>query len=161
ADSPYDALLDEYEPGATAREISALFAELRADLTPFIEAIASSGKRPDRTILERTFPTDRQATFGKAAAERIGFDFAAGRLDVTTHPFCSSIGPGDCRLTTRYHPQRFGDGFFGILHEAGHGIYEQGLNPHYFGVPLGMHASLGIHESQSRLWENQVGRSRA
>ena len=82
-------------------------------------------------------------------------------MDITTHPFCSSIGPGDCRITTRYHPNRFTDGFFGILHEAGHGIYEQGLDPQHFGLPLGTYASLGIHESQSRLWENQVGRSRS
>lgn len=159
-DVPYDALLDEYEPGATTREIAGLFAELRAELSPLIAAIASSNKRPDTSILERSFPPDRQEQLGKAAAERIGFDFAAGRLDITTHPFCSSIGPGDCRITTRYHPQRFSDGFFGILHEAGHGIYEQGLDPRNYGLPLGMHASLGIHESQSRLWENQVGRSR-
>jgi carboxypeptidase Taq len=160
-DSPYDALLDEYEPGATARDIRALFADLRAELTPLIAGIVQSGKHPDRTILARSFPADRQEKFGKAAAELIGFDFASGRLDITTHPFCCSIGPGDCRITTRYHPQRFGDGFFGILHEAGHGIYEQGLDPRHFGLPLGMHASLGIHESQSRLWENQVGRSRS
>ena len=76
------------------------------------------------------------------------------------HPFCSGIGPGDCRLTTRYHPRQFNQGFFGILHEAGHGIYEQGLEPAHFGTPLGSAVSLGIHESQSRLWENQVGRGR-
>ena len=85
---------------------------------------------------------------------------AAGRLDVTTHPFCSGVGPGDVRITTRYHPKRFYESFFGILHEAGHGIYEQGLPAEQFGTPLGSAASLGIHESQSRLWEHQVGRSR-
>src|SRR5262249_45355596 len=84
-----------------------------------------------------------------------------GRLDTTTHPFCSGIGPGDCRITTRYNPRHFNDAFFGILHEAGHGIYEQGLDPEHFGTPAGSPASLGIHESQARLWENQVGRSRA
>lgn len=157
-DVPYDALLDEYEPGATTKAVASLFADLRAELTPLIAAIAASSRRPNKTILERNYPPDRQAEFGTAAAERIGFDFAAGRLDLTAHPFCSSIGPGDCRITTRYNPRRFTDGFFGILHEAGHGIYEQGLDPSHYGLPLGMHASLGIHESQSRLWENQVGR---
>src|SRR5262249_49880359 len=90
----------------------------------------------------------------------IGFDFTAGRLDVTTHPFCSGMGPGDCRITTRYNPKRFNDAFFGILHEAGHGMYEQGLDGEHYGTPRGTAASLGIHESQSRMWENQVGRSR-
>ena len=160
-DSPYDALLDEYEPGATAAEITQVFAELRKDLVPLVSAIAASGKQAPKEILDRDFPVDKQAEFGKEAAARIGFDFHAGRLDVTTHPFCSGVGPGDCRLTTRYNPRHFTDGFFGILHEAGHGIYDQGLDPDHFGTPRGMAISLGIHESQSRLWENQVGRSRA
>lgn len=158
-DVPYDALLDEYEPGAKSRDLSAVFAELRAALVPLLERIQDSGRRPRTEILEREYDPDRQAELGKTAARLIGFDFDAGRLDVTAHPFCSSIGPGDCRITTRYNPRRFGDGFFGILHEAGHGIYEQGLDPAQFGLPLGSPTSLGIHESQSRLWENQIGRS--
>jgi carboxypeptidase Taq len=156
--SPYDALLDEYEPGATAREITTVFAELRRELTPLVGAIAASSKAPRADILTRDFPVERQQMFGQAAAAAIGFDFAAGRLDTTVHPFCSGIGPGDCRLTTRYHPREFNQGFFGILHEAGHGIYDQGLEPEHFGTPMGSAVSLGIHESQSRLWENQVGR---
>ena len=84
-----------------------------------------------------SIPVDRQQVFGEAAAAAIGFDFAAGRLDATTHPFCSGIGPGDCRITTRYNPRHFNESFFGILHEAGHGIYEQGLDPEHFGTPLG------------------------
>lgn len=159
-DVPYDALLDEYEPGATTAEITRVFADLRRDLTPLVAEIAASGKSPRPDILERDYPVDRQVYFGESAAAAIGFDFAAGRLDVTAHPFCSGIGPGDCRLTTRYHPRDFRQGFFGILHEAGHGIYEQGLPHEHFGTPLGGAASLGIHESQSRLWENQLGRGR-
>jgi carboxypeptidase Taq len=159
-ESPYDALLDEYEPGATAAQITRVFAQLRADLIPLVAAIADSGKRPRKDILTREFAVDRQHVFGQAAAAAIGFDFQAGRLDTTVHPFCSGIGPGDCRLTTRYHPRELNQGLFGILHEAGHGIYEQGLDPAHFGTPAGSAASLGIHESQSRLWENQVGRSR-
>jgi carboxypeptidase Taq len=158
--APYDALLDEYEPGATTAEITKLFAALRGDLVPLASAIAESGRRPRRDLLEREYPVEQQKQFGQAAASAIGFDFEAGRLDVTSHPFCSGIGPGDCRITTRYNPHRFHESFFGILHEAGHGIYEQGLPAEHFGTPLGTFASLGMHESQSRLWENQVGRGR-
>jgi carboxypeptidase Taq len=157
---PYDALLDEYEPGATAAEIERVFAALSAELVPLIAAIVQSPRRPNRDILQREYPVDLQRVFGTSAAAAIGFDFSAGRLDVTTHPFCSGIGPGDCRITTRYNPRFFNEAFFGILHEAGHGIYEQGLDPEHFGTPLGSYCSLGIHESQSRLWENQVGRGR-
>jgi carboxypeptidase Taq len=159
-DAPYDALLDEYEPGATTAEVTTLFAALRAELVPLIEAIRASGRRPNHAILERDYPVDRQKVFGQSAAAAIGFDFDAGRLDVTTHPFCSGTGPGDCRITTRYNPRHFNEAFFGILHESGHGIYEQNLSADHFGTPLGTACSLGIHESQSRLWENQVGRGR-
>jgi carboxypeptidase Taq len=157
---PYDALLDEYEPGSTTAEITRTFAAVREELVPLVGAIAASGKRPPHDVLEREYPVDRQEVFGQAAAAAIGFDFDAGRLDKTAHPFCSSMGPGDCRLTTRYNPRHFNESFFGILHEAGHGIYEQGLDPQHSGTPMGSPISLGIHESQSRLWENQVGRSR-
>jgi carboxypeptidase Taq len=159
-DVPYDALLDQYEPGATTAEITRLFAELRAELVPLVAAITASGRKPRVDLFERDYPIERQHLMGQAAAAAIGFDFTAGRLDTTAHPFCSGMGPGDCRLTTRYHPCEWNQGFFGILHEAGHGIYEQGLAPDHFGTPMGMAVSLGIHESQSRLWENQVGRSR-
>ncbi len=157
---PYDALLDEYEPGMTAAEVTKLFADLSAALVPLVAAIAASAQKPNREILHREFPVDRQEVFGQAAAAAIGFDFESGRLDKTTHPFCSGFGPGDCRITTRYNPRFFNEAFFGILHESGHGMYEQGLDPAHYGTPLGSAASLGIHESQSRLWENQVGRSR-
>jgi carboxypeptidase Taq len=159
-DHPYDALLDEYEPGARTVELRRLFADLAADLVPLVEKIVDSGKKPDRDLLIRDFPVDRQEKFAQSAAAAFGFDFAAGRLDVTTHPFCSGIGPGDIRLTTRYNPRFFNEAFFGVLHETGHGIYEQSLPADHFGTPLGSATSLGIHESQSRLWENQVGRSR-
>jgi carboxypeptidase Taq len=158
--APYDALLDEYEPGATTAEITRVFADLRNELVPLIGTIAASKKKPKREILERDFPIEQQQVFGKEAAAAIGFNFNAGRLDVTTHPFCSGMGPGDVRITTRYNPRHFNEAIFGILHEAGHGIYEQDLEAEHFGTPLGSACSLGIHESQSRMWENQVGRSR-
>jgi carboxypeptidase Taq len=160
-ESPYDALLDEFEPGATAAQIKALFAGLRQELTPLIAAIASSARKPKTDILEREYPVAQQEAFAKEAARAVGFDFDAGRLDVTTHPFCSGIGPGDCRITTRYNPRFFNEAFFGVLHEVGHGLYEQGLPAHHFGLAAGSHCSLGLHESQSRFWENQVGRGRA
>lgn len=157
---PYDALLDEFEPGFTASEVTAVFDALRPGLVQLVGAIAASGKSPKRDILEREYPVDQQALFAQSAAAAIGFDFDAGRLDVTVHPFCCTIGPGDCRITTRYNPRHINEAFFGVLHEAGHGMYEQGLDPKYAGTPVGMALSLGIHESQSRLWENQVGRGR-
>jgi carboxypeptidase Taq len=156
----YDALLDEYEPGMTSAEVTHIFADLAKELVPLIRAVAESLRKPDRSVLDRDFPTDRQKVFGEAAAAAIGFDFTAGRLDTTTHPFCSGFGPGDCRITTRYNPRAFHESFFGVLHEAGHGLYEQNLPAEHFGTPAGAACSLGIHESQSRLWENQVGRSR-
>ncbi len=94
-------------------------------------------------------------------AAAVGFDFRRGRLDVTAHPFCTGIGPGDCRITTRFDEHEFSDAFFGILHEVGHGLYEQGLDEAHHGTPMGEAVSLGVHESQSRLWENLVGRGRA
>jgi len=157
----YDALLDEYEPGETAARLTQVFAELRPALVDLVGWIAASGRRPDLAILHRAYPIAAQEAFGKAVVTAFGFDFQAGRLDVTTHPFCSGIGPGDTRLTTRYNLQDFSDAFFSILHEAGHGLYDQGLDPEHYGTPMGEAASLGIHESQSRLWENFVGRSRA
>jgi carboxypeptidase Taq len=159
-ESPYDALLDEYEPGATAAEVRQVFADLAGELVPLVAAVTASGKVPRREVLEREYPVERQQIFGEEAAAAIGFDLDSGRIDVSAHPFCSGLGPGDVRLTTRYNPRRFPDAFFGVLHEAGHGIYEQGLDPAHFGTPRGNATSLGLHESQSRLWENQVGRSR-
>ena len=157
----YDALLDAYEPGETSANLARVFAALREDLVPLVQAIQGSGRQPDLSILQREYPIPAQEAFGRAAAAAIGFDFEAGRLDVTTHPFCSGIGPGDTRLTTRYNVHDFVDAFFGVLHETGHGLYDQGLDPAHFGTPMGSAVSLGIHESQSRLWENLVGRSRA
>lgn len=155
----YDALLDEYEPGMRAVDVEAVFRPLRAALVPLAEAIRDAGRQPDVSILARRFPVDAQREFALQAARQIGFDLDAGRLDVSTHPFCSGFGPGDCRLTTRYDEHHFPGGFFGTLHEAGHGIYEQGLDREAFGTPAGETVSMGIHESQSRLWENFVGRS--
>src|SRR5271166_1262159 len=170
----YDALLDEYEPGARSAELAVLFQALREELVPLMQTISEASARRSRdgqdsqggagaqgdAILRRSYPLDRQRVFGETVAAALGFDFERGRLDVTAHPFCTGIGPGDTRITTRYDQHQFGDAFFGVLHEVGHGLYEQGLPAEHFGTPLGEAASLGVHESQSRLWENAVGRGR-
>lgn len=126
-----------------------------------VQQIINAPRKPDVSILERDYPVEKQRIFGELVASTIGFDFKAGRLDVTAHPFCSGIGPGDCRITTRYNPNHLGQALFGTMHEAGHAIYEMNLPAEYFGTPMGEAVSLGIHESQSRMWENMVGRSKA
>jgi carboxypeptidase Taq len=160
-DQPYDALLDEYEPGAKTSEVAAALGGLREQLVPLVAAIAASKKRPNLEALKGEYPIELQERFGKRAIAAIGFDFNAGRLDVTNHPFCGGAGPRDVRLTTRYDERSLDGSFFSTLHEAGHGIYEQGLPADRYGLPTGEAVSLGIHESQSRMWENQVGRSHA
>jgi carboxypeptidase Taq len=157
---PYDALLDDFEADMTAKDVAAVFEPLRKEQVSIIEKIVGSGKKSPVDIIEREYPIDKQQLFAEEAAKAIGFEFTSGRLDITVHPFCSGIGPGDVRITTRYNRNRFNDAFFGVLHEAGHGIYEQNLPTEQFGTPLGEAASHGIHESQSRMWENSVGRSR-
>jgi carboxypeptidase Taq len=158
---PYDALLQDYEPGATGADIARFFEALRGDLVDLVGTLAAVPGRRDHAVLRREYPADRQRLFGERVASAVGFDFQRGRLDTAVHPFCASMGPGDCRLTTRYSRNDFSDAFFAVLHEVGHGLYEQGLDPIHWGTPMGEPPSLGLHESQSRLWENQVGRSRA
>jgi carboxypeptidase Taq len=134
---------------------------LRQQLVPLVAEIRHSGRQPQVDIISRHYPRPAQEEFAKAVAAKVGFDFSRGRLDVTHHPFCSGMGPNDCRITTRYDEHHFNGAFFGVLHEAGHGIYDQGLRGEWYGLPPGEAVSLGIHESQSRLWENLVGRSHA
>lgn len=157
----YDALLDEYEPSATAKMIEATFTPLRASLTELLKNVAENGKAPSEKPLKAKIPAEKQHAFGQFVLGKIGFDLNGGRLDVTTHPFCSGMGPGDVRLTTRYRDEKFTDALYGTLHEMGHGLYEQGLpKDDHFGEPLAGDISLGIHESQSRMWENFVGRGK-
>jgi carboxypeptidase Taq len=160
-DSPYDALLDDFEPDERTANIGRVLGELRAALVPLVAEIAASGKEPDTSLLSRRYPIAVQESFSRTAAAKIGFDFRRGRMDITAHPFCTGLGPHDCRITTRYEEQYFNCAFFGTLHEAGHGIYDQGLPTECYGLPPAEAVSLGIHESQSRLWENLVGRSKA
>ena len=157
----YDVLLDDFEPSERTDNVSKILAALREDLVPLVSAINESGREPDLELIRRDFPIEAQELFGRRVSSSIGFSYDRGRLDVTDHPFCSGMGPHDCRITTRYDRHNFPTAFFGILHEAGHGMYDQGLRPDWFSLPPGAFISLGIHESQSRLWENFVGRSRA
>ncbi len=158
---PYNALLDDYEVGATVDDVADTFEKLRADLVVLLQKIKGAPKKPDVSIVNRDYDVRLQAVFGESVAQAMGYSFETGRLDVTTHPFCTGLGPGDTRITTRYNPKRLNDALFGIMHEAGHGLYEMGLDKeNNFGMPIAESASLGIHESQSRMWENQVGRSK-
>lgn len=158
---PYDALLEGYEPGETVESLNDIFSQMKPRLVALIQRVAASDKKAPIDLLERTYPVELQEKLAKQAAVAIGFDENAGRLDVSVHPFCSGIAPGDTRITTRYDERFFSDAFFGTLHETGHAMYEQGLPKHtHLGTALAEATGLGIHESQSRLWENLVGRSR-
>ena len=156
----YDALLDSFEPGATEAELVPLFDQIKGALIPLVRSVASSGVTVDETPATGDFPVDQQRSFGRLLAETVGFDFSRGRLDRSTHPFCVGITFDDVRMTWRYDAGDFRPAVFGVLHESGHGLYEQGLPAALERTPAGEAVSLGVHESQSRLWENHVGRSR-
>jgi len=158
--SVYDALLDDYEPGATVESIDPVLAELSEMTTALVKHIASSTVVVDTTPLTGDYHAQGQREFAKDVVLAMGVDLARGRLDLSTHPFCGGVGPGDVRMTGRYDPRDLRPGLFGAVHEAGHGLYEQGLDPKRARSPLGGAVSMAVHESQSRLWENQVARSR-
>jgi carboxypeptidase Taq len=156
-ESPYDALIDDYEPGVTAREIKPVLEELRVALVDLLGAIENQPVQED--FLDGHYPIDGQQSLSKEIATAFGYDFGAGRVDTTMHPFATSLGPFDQRITTRYNMRRFEVSLYGVMHETGHALYEQGLRADRVGLPSGDAVSLGIHESQSRLWENHVGRT--
>ncbi len=157
--SRWDALADLYEPGMCARDLEALFTPLRVRLVALRQRLAG-GRSPSDAFARVPIDEAKQEAFVRAVVTAMGFDFTRGRLDRSAHPFCTSTG-GDVRLTTRFHRDNVLDALGSTMHEGGHGLYEQGLEPVHFGTPLGEAVSLGIHESQSRLWENHVGRSAA
>ena len=154
-----DPLIDGPDEGMTVATVRALFTELRAELVPIVRAIAEQPVADD-SCLHATFPEPQQLAFGLEPIKRIGYDFDRGRLDKTHHPFCTKFSAGDVRITTRVKENDIGEALFSTLHEAGHALYEQGVDARYEGTMLGFGASAGVHESQSRLWENVVGRSR-
>ncbi|MDB4868914.1 MAG: carboxypeptidase [Cohnella sp.] len=159
--TPYDTLLDLYEPGLTTTELDRLFGELRGRLVPLVIAIAKDGNRPDTSFLEGTYDKETQKAFSKFILKEMGYDFEAGRLDESVHPFMTGLNLGDARITTRYLPHDLTSALFGTIHEGGHALYEQNIDPELAGTLLCSGTSMGIHESQSRLWENMVGRGRA
>jgi carboxypeptidase Taq len=158
ADHPYDILLDDYEPGMKTAEVQAIFDELRPQQVELLKAIAA---RPqvDDSFLHLKFKEAKQLAFGEKVITKYGYDWNRGRQDKSPHPFTTSFSLNDVRITTRFQEDFLNTALFGTMHEAGHAMYEQGVNLSYERTPLGTGASLGIHESQSRLWENLVGRS--
>jgi carboxypeptidase Taq len=159
--SPYDALLDTFEPYATTEEIAIALGDLKNFLAPFLMKIRNSKVKIACDAIAGNFDIEKQKAFCIMVASKIGYDFDAGRLDVSAHPFSTSFHPLDARITTRYSTSEFMQSISGVIHETGHALYEQGLPAAHFGTPLAEAVSLGIHESQSRLWENLVGKSRA
>lgn len=162
--APYDALLDLYEPGLTAAEVERLFSELRPPLQALLDRVTtaqeSSGLPEIDPSLISLLNLPNQEVLCRALAEAIGFSFEHGRLDTSHHPFCQESGPTDVRLTIRYGESEPFRAIYALLHEAGHGLYEQGFLPQYWFSPLAEACSLGMHESQSLFWENLIGRSR-
>ncbi len=154
-----DPMIDESDQGMTTATVQRLFAELRRELVPLARTICER-PRPDDTCLHRGFGEPEQLAFGLSVAQQMGYDTERGRLDKTHHPFCTKFAGGDVRITTRVREDDISDALFSTLHEAGHAMYEQGVSAAYEGTPLGRGASSGVHESQSRLWENVVARSR-
>src|SRR5450432_1603584 len=157
---PYDSLMDEFEKGCTVKLMDKVFNEMRPKLGAMLHKILSA-KTPDDTFLRKKFDKKKQWDFGMEVIRILGFDFDAGRQDLSSHPFSTSFNVYDVRITTRIDEFDFSSMLFSCVHETGHALYEQGLSESAYGIPSGEFASLGIHESQSRLWENHVGRSRA
>lgn len=156
---PYDALLDHYEPEATAKDVGALFGDLKTHISTLIKKIAAT-KQIDDHFLNGQFEQEKQLKLGRLLLEKMGYDMERGRLDISSHPFSSASHPTDSRVTTRIHPSSVISNISVVLHEGGHGMYEMGLPVEHYGSPLGEAASLGVHESQSRWWETRIGQSR-
>lgn len=157
---PYDAFLDNYEPGMTASRVKTLFDAHRGELVNLVAAIKERKDRANDAILRQNFDVAKQRAFGEQMVRAYGYDFERGRQDESVHPFCITFSQGDVRITTRFNSDYLNPALFGTMHESGHAMYEQGVDPALEGTPLSRGTSLGVHESQSRLWENVVGRSR-
>jgi carboxypeptidase Taq len=158
---PYDAMLDRYDPGATTERLRVMFDELKAGILPLVRNLSSRLDEDRAAPLRGSFDEKGQEEFGREIISRFGYDWSRGRQDRAVHPFCINFGgPDDVRMTTRFDPKGLSVGLFATCHEAGHALYEQGVNPSYSRTPLSGGVSMGVHESQSRLWENLVARSR-
>lgn len=158
----YDVLLDQYEPGVTVAVIDNVFGKLRKRIVALLERIQNTAETPDASFIDRAgeagFPVWKQREISTFFLREMGYDFAAGRLDETVHPFAISVNPGDVRVTTKYDEHDFRNALFSTLHEGGHGLYEQNIAEELIGTPLCAGTSMGIHESQSLFWENFIGR---
>ncbi|MEM6527746.1 MAG: carboxypeptidase M32, partial [Chloroflexota bacterium] len=158
-ENPYDALLQEYEPSMTSAQVKALFDGHKQDLIDLVAAISEVADRVDDSVVHQPLPAENQRAFGEVVAEAIGYDFHRGRLDESVHPFSTSFSKNDSRITTRYDDGWLNPALFGTMHECGHAMYEQGIADDLEGTMIGSGTSLSVHESQSRTWENLVGRS--
>jgi carboxypeptidase Taq len=158
-DNKYDTLLDMYEPGMTVAKLDMVFGALRKKLVPLVASIQASQNQPGTAFLRQTFTKDQQRQFSLFILNQMGYDFEAGRLDETVHPFATGLNPGDVRITTRYLEDDVVSALFGTIHEGGHALYEQNISTDLIGTNLCTGTSMGIHESQSRFWENMIGRS--
>jgi len=159
-DRPYDALIDRYEPGMTTDELETIFAELKKAIVPLVADVARNADAVDDRVLYRGFEPAAQVKYALDVVTKLGYDLERGRQDISTHPFSTTFGPGDARITTRVSRDFFNECLFGSIHEAGHAMYSQGHGDDIDHTALWGGASPGVHESQSRLWENLVGRSR-
>jgi carboxypeptidase Taq len=158
---PYDSMLDRYDPGASTKRLRVMFDELKAGILPLVRVVSTRLGEDRAAPLRGSFDETVQEAFGRGVISRFGYDWSRGRQDRAVHPFCINFGdPDDVRITTRFDPKRLAVGFFATCHEAGHALYEQGVDPSYSRTPLSGGVSMGVHESQSRLWENLVARSR-
>lgn len=159
-ENPYDALIDLYEPEMTAARLRIVFDRLKQGTGEILDRIKSEGRPIDDALLFSGFDPDKQLEFSRSTIKQLGFDFNTGRVDISAHPFCTSFGVDDVRLTTRIYEEDLRSCLFGLIHEAGHGMYEQGVSMDYARTPIAGGTSMGIHESQSLFWENVIGRSR-
>ncbi|KAB7672977.1 carboxypeptidase M32 [Bacillus sp. B1-b2] len=160
-DKKYDVLLDMYEPGVTVDILDEVFTKVREAIVPLVQKISKSSDKPETAFLYEHFSKENQKNFSLDVLKQIGYDFQAGRLDETVHPFATGINPGDVRITTKYDESDFRVAVFGTIHEVGHALYEQNISADLVGTPLATGTSMGIHESQSLFYENFVGRNQA
>lgn len=160
-DEPYDALLEDFEPGLRSRDLFPVLHELQGTLRKLTDTLLQSSSRPDTSVLHRKFEARKLASFARRFAAAVGFDFDAGRMDESSHSFCAGVHASDVRLVTGYNESNPLDSLFATIHEVGHGLYHQGIGNDQWGTPIGRGASLGVHESQARWWENCLARGAA
>ncbi len=159
--APYDVNIDVFERGASMEQINPVFKVLKAELVPLIQAIQESEYQPEDSFLNGDFPVDKQEALGRVISKDIGFQFDQGRMDVSVHPFCGGGHPSDVRITTRYRRDNFAESLYAVIHETGHGLYEQGRPREEGDLPSGESMTMGIHESQSLFWERMIAQSKS